>query len=483
MTALPTVTSKYELAPRTNDELRAMLPKGSQGGRTIMIDPVSPEFNRGSFCYMGYLLFSAMQDLGCDITILENFCAADVDTIPQVGVDQYLIVLWNHTQIEHVQTLIRFLPRGKCLVFGFYGMIEAQHLPVYQVPASIIQRGMVTYHRNYRFFKQILLSDCDMHLKEFSGQVYPFFTTYGCPRGCNFCPTTLNFPPNSPEGGRIATPLNELFSVLREMLDKDMVGFHFTDEDFYLDMDRTYAVVDWLSKQPEAIEKRMQIITLGERHTVAAFAKRYGWQVLVDAGIKLIEIGLESAEEDLGKDMGKGGIKVCRKIAEECPIHVLWLTMAFYPGETIQSLNKTGAFMKENGLTADELYERVATNGTHGGLGQFCQYYEGFMLDKNGKRISVDNVELEGTVFSRRPLRLMPSFIPYSFQNDVIKGIGRPFEASDDQWFDNYRVDKPVLGQGFMVGKTVKQVVEEQYANPLDGYIAMAVAAKIGVLV
>lgn len=472
-------TSRYELSKLSKEQLINLLPPAARKGKTIMIDPVSPEFNRGSFCYMGYLLFSAMQDLGCDITLKEDFCAAGVDDLPRV--DQYMIVLWNHTQIEHVHTLLRFLPKGKCVVFGFYDMIKSQHMPVYEVPASLIQRGMVTYHRNFLKFKQILLSDCDMHLKDCSGQVYPFFTTYGCPRGCNFCPTTLNFPPSSPEGGRIATPLPELFEVLEEMIGMGMVNWHFTDEDFYLDHARTYAVVKWLADKTEKTGQKFQIITLGERHTVNLFVTKYGWQPLVDAGIKLIEIGLESAEDDLGKEMGKGGVKLCHKLANESPIHIMWLSMAFYPGETIQSLNKTGAFMKEHGLRLDELYERITTNGTYGGLGQFWQFYEGFLVGANGHRESVDEAKLDGVAFTHRPLRLLPSFVPNSFINDTVKEVARPISEEDVVWFDNYRVELPKLRPD-CIGKTIGQITKEQYKNPLNGYLALAVCARISII-
>lgn len=486
--------SKWELPVKyTTEQLLQMLPEKCRKGKTVIIDPVSPEFNRGSFCYMGYLLFSAMQSLGCNVVILENFCAADVDNLPH-DADQFLIVLWNHTQIEHVQTLIRFLPKGKCLVFGFYNMIDGQHLPKYEVPAEIIQRGMVTYYKNFRFFKQILLSDCDMHLKGCSGQVYPFFTTYGCPRGCNFCPTTINLPPQDRTGGRIATPLPELFEVFTDMIENHkMVNWHFTDEDFYIDTDRCAAVCKWLKNYTMIKGQKFQIITLGERHTVNKFVEKYGWELLEAAGIKLIEIGLESAEDDLGKTMGKGGVKLCHKLAQECKdktqgrIRIMWLTMAFYPGETIQSLNKTGDFMKANGLGLDELYERITTNGTWGGLGQFTQFYEGYKRRNDGSILSVDEVQLDGVVFSHRPLRLMPSFVPNSFINDKIKGhsgaeSSREMEDSDLVWFDNYRIEPPKFDDIFP-GESIGEVVRRQYRNPLDGYLALAVASKIRLIV
>ena len=471
--------SKWELPTKLSDEqLLQLLPPACRTGHTIMIDPVSPEFNRGSFCYMGYLLFSAMQDLKCKVEIKENFCAAEIDTLDH-SADQFLIVMWNHTQIEHVQTLIRFLPKGKVLVFGFWDMIKAQHMPMYEVPAEIIQRGMVTYYKNFNFFKQILLSDCDMHLKGCTGQVYPFFTTYGCPRGCNFCPTTLNLPTTDRTGGRIATPLPELYRVFDDMIDNyGFHNWHFTDEDFYIDHERCKAFCDYLVKKQKDTGLKFQIITLGERHTVNRFVEKYGWDLLVQTGIKLIEIGLESAEDDLGKTMGKGGVKLCHKLANESPIPIMWLTMAFYPGETISALNKTGEFMKEHGLGLDELYDRITTNGTYGGLGQFWQYYEGFYKDN---KESVDRIELPGTVFSRRPMRLLPSFVPDSFINDHVNEVAREIAPEDFVWFDNYKIDPPKFDDIFP-GETVGQIVKRQYKNPLDGYMALAVCAKIGLI-
>ena len=89
-----------------------------------IIDPVSPEFNRGSFCYTPYLLKAAIDNS----VLFENFNAADIDTLPEA--DHYLIGLWSHTQIEQVMTLVRFLPRYKAQVFGYTPLIRHLGLPL-----------------------------------------------------------------------------------------------------------------------------------------------------------------------------------------------------------------------------------------------------------------------------------------------------------------------------------------------------------------
>jgi hypothetical protein len=426
--------------------------------KTVIIDPVSPEFNRGSFCYSPYLLYSALVGDG-DVRLLENVCAADLDNLPEA--DRYLIALWSAPQIEHVKTLVRFLPRrARVQVFGYAPWIKANNLPAYSFTPELILRGMRLYVYHFEVFHQILLSDCDMHLKNCTGQVYPFFTSYGCPMGCDFCPSTAN------QKERIVLPIEEVERNLSYMKDRGHTNIHFTDEDLFFDLERAQQICTILKNLGG-----FQLIALASRRTLSRVVETLGSQALADAGFKLLEVGLETADESLGQKMGKGGLEPCVRLAQACSVPILWLTLTFHPGETIRTLRETGLFLQKHGLPPTSLYDRIQTNGTYGGLGQFFQPYEGTRLFK-------DLVGL-GEMLSARPLRLMPSFIPHSFSNDIIQQVSS-IREEDQLWFDLYRISPPLHLERF-VGEPVSSAAAT-YDNPEDGYIAMAICARIGAI-
>jgi len=422
-----------------------------------LIDPVSPEFNRGSFCYLPYLVYSAWKEAGADITIMENFSAADVDRLPKA--DRYLIALWSHPQIEHVKTLVRFLPKGKAEVFGYLPLIEKHNLPQYIPSEDTILSGMKSYIKYFADFTHILLSDCDMHLKALHGQVFPMFTSYGCPNRCSFCPSSRNQPK------RLIIPVEDVCAMIDHMAVRGRTSIHFTDEDFLFDADRALTILEHITKA----DPLFQLIMLTSRASLSMFLERFGDMPLRKAGVELLEVGLETAYEDLGRQMGKVDAGLCETLAQACSIPILWLTLTFAPGETLRSLRATGDFLRKWGQKPETLYSRIATNGTVGGLGQFYQPYEGtrdfYQLPRLGK------------LLTSRPLRLLPSFIPYSFVQDIVKEK-REVTTEDLFWFDLHRVPAPTR---LVVGQTIDYHTQF-YPNFEDGYISLAIAARLGVI-
>ena len=154
-------------------------------------------------------------------------------------------------------------------------------------------------------------------------------------------------------------------------------------------------------------------------------------------------------------------------------------------------MNATGEFLRDHGLAPNQMEERIVTNGTEGGLGQFFQYYEGAGL-------TMREFENSGVVLSQRPMRLIPSFIPnsfltsrFGFSRQYLSGNGR--EDDLKYWLSVYGADVPyrikdMLDRMDSTGNTdrseqVKDVIDRStlmsYTNDC---IAIAIMARLGII-
>lgn len=384
----------------------------------VIIDPASTEFNRGSFCYLPYILYAQMKTENVNVCIIEDFTMAQLDRLPDA--DKYLVALWSYPQIDCCLALNWFI-KAPVEFFGYYPLIKNKKLSMFYVDNDMVCQGIMHYHEYFDEFEFLLLSDCDMHLSKYSGQVYPLFTSYGCSNNCAFCPVSKNV------SKRIIREENEVIHAIRTMHKNGIRNIHFTDEDFFFRPGRAYNIL----KAIEPLD--MQLISLGSVKTVGRFLSMYGHEILVDAGMKIIEVGLETFDDSLNHAMLKPGADAYKQLAEEPAIRdglidIFWLTMTFFPGETIKSLNATGAFLSIYGQNVNDMYSRIQTNSTEGGLGQFYQLYDDCPQVKPGMMIS------------RRQVRLMPSFVPMSYlESQIVQR--RDFESTDLKWFQMYKLE------------------------------------------
>ena len=426
----------------------------------LIIDPASTEFNRGSFCYLPYIFYSEAKDLGFDVQIIENFSVANLDSLPKA--DNYYVALWSYPQIDACLAIYRFL-EGNVKFFGYYPLIDQLGLPKENIHSAGINKGIAEYPKYFEYFKYILLSDCDMHLAEYEGTVYPMFTSYGCPNGCTFCPSTANC-----EKYRTVLPLSIVKENLQLCWDKGYRNIHFTDEDFFFDKERTFSIL-------EAAKKigKFNFIALGHINTVTQFIKKYGENVLEDAGMKLIEVGLETAS-DLSGDMGKNYV-ITDELLISCKIPILWLTMTFFPGETLDTIRQTGSFLKIYGFPMERMKKRLRTNGTYGGLGQFFQAYPGTPIYKNIGKL--------GTSISSRPIRLLPSFLPKSFLDCKIQ-YRRSIIPDDSPWFDLYKSTyaKKLPEEGITVSQFIFNGENRESVGVTNRTLFIALCARLGIL-
>lgn len=419
----------------------------------LIIDPASTEFNRGSFCYLPYILYSCLKEMDVNVKLIENFTIAEIDNLPSA--DTILISLWSYPQIESCLVLNRFLYEPK--FFGYYPLIDHLKLPKKEILNHQIELGIASYPNYYKDFKYLLLSDCDMHLAKYDGIVYPLFTSYGCPKNCSFCPSSINC-----NRTRIELDVIDVINKLSDCRKQGITNIHFTDEDFFLNIDRAALILE----SQRGMD--MKFIALGSVGAVQKFIDKHGEYLLVASGMKIIEIGFETGDSELAKTMHKPPVSAYEKLAESCKVvDIFWLALTFFPGETIKTLNETGKFFHKYGKNIDELYGRIATNGTEGGLGQFMQLYHGV---KNFNKI-VKN----GKVLTTRPMRLIPSYIPHSFTESIIKKIDFKLKNTT-KWMDLYlkkSYNPPILMINESIGRHV---------DCIDDYIYLAICARLGII-
>ena len=376
----------------------------------LIMDISSPEVNRGSFCYLPYLVYSGLMGTNDDVEILEDVTVANVDSDYVNQFQTVLCGLWSYPQIDTALMLNSMFP-GKLQFFGYYPLIEAVGLTPAYYTDEILVDGLRQYPTflMQNAFKHVLLSDCDAHLKKPGEKndftVYPFFTSYGCPNGCTFCSTTVNC-----RKIRHSLSVITVCEHLAQFSRNGITHIHFTDEDFFFDPNRALSIL----VQAYNINKDFQFIALGECRNVTRFYalldKLPHYEPIIKSVLRLIEIGLETADTELAQKMG--GAKAVKrdpeKLAERATSPILWLTMTFSPGETCTSVNQTGMFLHRHGLDPNQMSPRIRTNGTMGGLGQFFQFYHGC-----GR--TWQDLWGEGDILTERPMRLMPSFLPNSW--------------------------------------------------------------------
>lgn len=459
----------------------------------IIIDPASSEVNRGSYCYMPYLLYSAfMADkLARNETyFIEDFTIAknmdDLDDF--AGTDQVLCALWSYPQIEACIAINLFAKEmGLNLqFFGYEPLINRLGLPLYKVSKEQIIKGMESYI-NYLvqgYFDHILLSDCDKHLSGLeNGKVYPMFTSYGCPRGCKFCSASLNTNHN-----RYELDFQAVVRNLATISASGVDGIHFTDEDFFFNTDRAIRILE----RAYDINPNFQIIALGHVNTFHRFYEKIQhdpdiWNKMQI--LKLVEIGLETADTTRAKNaLGKTGVAnedKLQAVAKNNLCKVLWLTMTFYPGDTVASINATGRFLREYGLEPAQLCPRIRTNGTEGGLGQFYQFYDGCVTQAELKH--------NGKILTMRPMRLWPSYVPYSFLLSKCILDRQILEARLEEyhyWCNTNKcammseaVQQAVMQQeGTFQICDIRNLFQDNYITQTEVLVALATMARLGII-
>lgn len=420
----------------------------------LIIDITYSEFNRGGYGYLPYILYSALKEKGYNVEINEDFTLPQTKELPEAK--EYLIALWAYPQIDLATVLYKFIPSDNVSFFGYYPLIDHLNFPKKIISNDTILLGIKNYPKYFKDFKYLLLCEDDMHLAKYDGIVYPLFTSYGCGNGCAFCPLTVNC-----QYKRIELSAQEAIESLQNCYNLGVRNIHFTDDDFFHNTDRAFQILLGVYGLD------MKFIALGTVGKVQKFLDKHGERPLKEAGIKIIEIGLETADETVASLMHKPKankyVKLYNSLKE---IDIFWLTLSFFPGETISSLNTTGLFLSKYGHNPEDMYSRIATNSSEGGLGQFMQLYHGVREYEKLKNLGIH--------INDRPIRLLPSFVPHSFLESKIKKH-RSIKDSDLKWFKPYKVNPHKYE--ICDGKMIKELTDTS-----DGYIFYAICARLRII-
>ena len=442
-----------------------------------IIDPRTPEVVRSSYGFLPYLFYSSAKEEGVNVIILEEY----TKETPIPGADLYLIALWSYPQIPMCKELSRSLSSVQFIGYAPFITSNNLKLSAANSDTDLIRKGLLWAPKYYDDFTTFT-TDSDMHLAKYEGcwgTVYPLFSSYGCPNKCAFCPASANAPKT------ICLEPSEFEKSLEMGKNYGVDKFHINDEDLFFSPNRAKELLNIMAKSG------CEFICLATGNKLLKFVEKFGPKVIEDSGLKVIEIGFETGDIELSEKMNKPKPGTALEIAEtEIGADIFWLTLTFFPGETIQTLNTTGAFLQKYGYQIDEVWPRISTNSTVGGLGQFFVAYlgtEGYK--KVNERYDRDSEEWKlygGYNLSQYPIRLQPSFVPNSFLDSTFTKI-REVTEEDTRWLKLYNITDSSLNveeatprELLPLSKTITNTKE--YDKISKELIKLAVFARLGVI-
>ena len=407
----------------------------NKNGRIVIIDPSSAEIVRGAFCFAPYLLHNGFRERGEEVTIMEHFIPEDYIDIPLNNVDHYVITIWSYSQIEAAMFLAHLPEIGEKICFAGYTPL-IHHLALPHIEARMgfdplsdvdfLKGAMVAYPKYFSDFRRLLthVYDCDMHLSVYDSLIpaHPIHTAYGCENNCAFCPATVNS-----RLTRTELAPGETIRMLEQCEKSGVRRVHFTDEDFFHDIERAYAILQGIK------HLNFRIVAMASPENLLSYISTYGLGSIISQKVELVEVGLETADDKVSHSMGGAKVpEVCRELGKIDLLNILWLTLTFFPGETIHSLNITGRFLRKYGFNPKKLMPRLRGNGTWGGLGQFFQPYHGTRI--------VKRLNQQGRILNNRPSRMFPGYLPTSFLQSTISRINWKCLEQAIPWLSYYGV-------------------------------------------
>ncbi len=438
-----------------------------------IIDFETTEVVRGSFGYDSYLLYSDMKQKEIDVDFYEDATPYKFHKVEK-DYDCYIIHLWSYPQLNNVEWFLMNCGNKNIKFIGYKPLIEKLGFKTDKDiwNNDVIYNGMKYIPHIFKDMKYGLLSDCDLHIKsDDKRRVFPIFLSYGCPNQCKFCPIPANRKDCVKK--RVGLDIEDCKYVLDTLLELYDCNIHFSDEDMLMNIKTTEEIIDYLiylTNDKYKDRKKLKWIGLASVPTFKNYLEKFGVKKLEESGCHLIEIGIESTDAKLRQEMNKTGSQsdVEYILNNSESINKFWLSVTLFPGETISTINNIGKWLKEHGTQDIDFKERLITNGNTGGLGQFFQLYD-----------SVEDytkLKNSGITIDEEPLRLVPSFIPYSFLHSEMVKIN-DIKEDDKKWFKQYNIDIDKYKHITLKG-TVESVIEQygiqtdvfKYKNTVERY-------------
>lgn len=382
--------------------------------KTLILEPTGSEVVRPCFAYDGYLFYAHLRELGEKVRMVEDATVPMIIAeISEFNPDRIIVHYWNYTQDTVINWIDANVPNVH--FFGYKPLIEKRGLEEIIFSDQAILSGMKHLPEVLDEFRYGLFGDCDAHLASNDMiNVSPLFLSYACPNRCEFCPIPPQRKGCNP--ARLELSIPECREVLTKMKNFGYTDIHFFDEDFFMNVPRAEAIIDLLIEIGG-----FRYICLSAVNIFSQFFERVGEEKLAASGFRVVELGLETVDPDLRKKMNKTGStdQVYDLLDNEyLSDKIFFLTISLFPGETIASMRATGDFLRQR--YHQKMTDRIQTNSTYYGLGQFYQLYDGALGE--------ESLRTQGIIIDEQSCRLSPSFIPNSF------GSQRPVQT---KWIED----------------------------------------------
>ena len=370
-----------------------------------IIQPATWEGVQSGVCFTPYWLYAGLKEVGHEVYLYEdvtlrsfNRIPINLNRIPIKEYDRVFVDLSSYPQQDVAMEIVRSLEVEGATVscVGYAPLIVAKGLHYDAYAEVVIKQGVFRFPYYHHYFKPDFFSDGDPHIRGWSRdrRIMPVFLSVGCKRGCPYCYVSHS---NYPYGQDSRRHVSE---IIQYCADREW-DVHFCDEDFAANPEIATVLKSLAGKG-------VQYLCLASSTSLARLLEEYGEDYLYETGMRVVEIGYETADAKVLKKA-----QDIERVAAMKKVNPFWLTVTFMPGETVQSLRATGEFLREQGYQLGELTPRMQTNSTAGGLGQFFHAYHGTPWYWESLTA--------GEVLTETPTRLWPSFVPDSFLDQTLK--------------------------------------------------------------
>lgn len=391
----------------------------------VFIQPNTLERVLSGICYKIQWLFASAVHRGRECYFYEDVSIYDADRIfaRHGEAPQYILDVSTYSQVDTARQIVReFEDRHDICGVGLDELVAdldlmlhpSEGLEAIQAALNLdMLEGAFHFDEAYPRLMERANTDYDAHIRlvDDGKQWRPAFFSVGCDRKCPYCYVGYTSFPR----GHIS------IDRAREVVQLAKVGgynLHFYDEDFFAHPQ----IGDLLGILHGS---GVKWICLTTSVTLGAAIRKFGAAYLVEAGNVLNEVGIETTDERVLEKK-----QDLQTIIQAPGINIFWLTVTFFPGETIASKNATGRFLFHHGYSYHEVLPRMRCNSTHGGLGQFFVPYLGTPW--------CERAMTDGRKISGPPSRLWPSYVPQSFYDSVPTLVNKePFSRdslADDFW-------------------------------------------------
>jgi hypothetical protein len=434
--------------------------------RYLIVQPATAERVRSSACYVAYWVAAGLGESGEAVDMLEDCTVGDLEAAPLERYDRVLIDYSSYPQREQARAMADVLHREQVEwdMIGYRPMVDAEGWPWAGLSNELILKGAFAFVRYHRRFKYALSSDCDYHIRSIDRgrRVVPVFLSVGCDVGCGYCYVSHG---NYPRGH---LPMSEARELIRYCARRKW-DIHFCDENLLKHPDFPQ-IAEELSRHD------VRYIFLANSTTLTETIDTIGLSALNRSGARLAEIGLETIDPlVLAKRQDVERIKTIR--CGPKGLNIFWLTMTFLPHDTPAGIRATGRFLEAYGYRRGEMFPRIETNSTAGGLGQFFLPYHGTPY--------YDHYEHKGWTLGSNWTRLWPSFVGNRFLEAPIRAKPKtPWLPGG--WYDMYMEPERVYEVMVEVerqgeGCTPSQVLQERREWPIQRtLVALAQLCRTG---